>query len=82
MIASIFGYMKPPEDRLMQSPTFKTADKRAITIAEFCRAYSLSRSSFYKLKNAGKISTVHLAGRHLIPVEAAEALLNEGEAIR
>lgn len=62
----------------MQPEPLKTNEKHAITISEFCRAYSISRSSFYKMKNLGKIRTVLLAGRHLVPVESAESLLRDG----
>jgi hypothetical protein len=44
-------------------------------VNDFCRDYGLSRTSFYKLVGAGKLITVKVAGRRLVPVEAAEALL-------
>lgn len=48
---------------------------RALRVNDFCRDYGLSRTSFYKLVAAGKLTTVKVAGRRLVPVEAAEALL-------
>jgi hypothetical protein len=48
---------------------------RALRVNDFCRDYGLSRTSFYKLVGAGKLITVKVAGRRLVPVEAAEALL-------
>jgi hypothetical protein len=48
---------------------------RALRVNDFCRDYGLSRTSFYKLVGAGKLTTVKVAGRRLVPVEAAEALL-------
>ena len=48
---------------------------RALRVNDFCRDYGISRTSFYKLVAAGKLTTVKVAGRRLVPVEAAEALL-------
>jgi excisionase family DNA binding protein len=53
----------------------KPADKRALRIKEFCEAYGLSRSTAYKLMAQGKLRTVRVGGRRLIPTDAAEALL-------
>ena len=48
---------------------------RALSIVDFCREYGLSKSSFYKLANSGKLRTVRIAGRHLVPRDEAEKLL-------
>jgi len=53
----------------------RSTGKRALRIKEFCEAYGLSRSTVYKLMSEGKLSTVLVGGRRLIPVESAEALL-------
>ncbi|MDI9848140.1 helix-turn-helix domain-containing protein [Rhodoblastus sp. 17X3] len=58
----------------MQSKT----EKRAYRVTEACAAYGLSRSTIYKLMKAGKLKTVLVGGRRLIPVEAAEALIAGG----
>jgi len=52
-------------------------EKRAFTVDEFCRIYGPSRSSVYKAMKAGKLRTVMVFGRRLIPKEAAESLLGE-----
>jgi len=49
--------------------------RRAYRIDEFCRAFGLSRSTVYTLMDAGKLASVKVGRRRLIPVEAAEALL-------
>lgn len=59
--------------------TSQTIERRAYTVNETRVAFRISRSTIYKLMKAGKLRTVLVAGRRLIPVEAAEALLN-GEA--
>ena len=56
----------------------KTNERRALRVADFCAAYGLSRSTVYKLMKAGKLYTVLVGGRRLIPADAAEALLNGG----
>jgi hypothetical protein len=48
---------------------------RAYRVRDFCRDFGLSRSSVYKLMQSGQLATVKVAGRRLIPAEAAEALL-------
>jgi predicted site-specific integrase-resolvase len=49
--------------------------RRALRMRDFCEGYGISRATAYKLMRAGKLKTVRVAGRRLIPVEAAEALL-------
>jgi excisionase family DNA binding protein len=51
--------------------------RRAFRIQDFCKTYGLSRSTTYKLMAAGKLRTVLVGGRRLIPVDAAEALIAE-----
>ncbi len=49
---------------------------RAYTVQHFCKAFGLSRSTVYNLMADGRLRTVRIAGRRLIPADAAEALLN------
>lgn len=53
------------------------AEQRAISIDEFCRRYSVSRTLAYSLINSGQLPTARLGTRRLIPVEAAERLFQE-----
>jgi predicted DNA-binding transcriptional regulator AlpA len=53
--------------------------RRALRMRDFCEGYGLSRATAYKLMRAGKLKTVRVAGRRLVPVEAAEALLEGAE---
>jgi excisionase family DNA binding protein len=57
------------------SETTHSLTPRAYRVADFCRAFGLSRSSVYKLMGEGQLTTVKVGGRRLIPAEAAEALL-------
>lgn len=48
---------------------------RAYTMQAFCKAYGLSRSTAYELMARGKLRSVRVGGRRLIPADAAEELL-------
>jgi predicted DNA-binding transcriptional regulator AlpA len=57
-------------------PIDATAQReRALRVPEFCRRYGISRSTAYKLKRDGKLQIVRIAGRAVVPVDSAEALL-------
>jgi excisionase family DNA binding protein len=58
-----------------------TDQPRAFRIKDFCALYSVSRSSAYKLMAEGKLRTVRVGGRRLIPKDSAEALLNASESV-
>jgi excisionase family DNA binding protein len=60
-------------------PSNISSDRLAFRVDEFCAVTRISRSTLYKLMREGKIRTVRVAGRRLIPAEAARALL-QGEA--
>ncbi len=49
--------------------------KRALSVKAFSEIYGISRASTYKLMKLGKLKTVLVGGRRLIPVDVAEALL-------
>jgi excisionase family DNA binding protein len=48
---------------------------RAYTVNGFCRAYNVGRTFTYGLIAAGKLPSVRVAGRRLIPTDGAEALI-------
>ena len=53
-------------------------ERRALRINDAAAAYGLGRSTIYKLMAEGKLSTVKIAGRRLIPRDNLESLLREG----
>lgn len=55
--------------------TIRPDEKRAYRVNEAVAAYRLSRSTLYKLISDGKLHTVKVAGRRLIPRDAMEALI-------
>lgn len=61
------------------------ADKRLLTVDEFCKRYSVARSHAFKLLRNGEIDSVLAGGprQRRIPVDAAErwlAKLNRADA--
>jgi excisionase family DNA binding protein len=53
-------------------------ERRAYRVNEAVAVYRLSRSTLYKLIAAGKLRTIKIGGRRLIPREALETLLTSG----
>lgn len=54
---------------------FSSSDVRAYRVNDFCRLYGIGRSGLYKLLKEGKLPSVIIGGRRVIPRDAAEALL-------
>jgi excisionase family DNA binding protein len=51
--------------------------KRAFHVNEASGVYGWSRSTIYKMIKAGKLRTVKIGGRRLIPRDALESLIAE-----
>ena len=63
----------------MQSQTNTQADeRRAYRVNEVIACYRIGRTLIYRLIGQGKLRTVKIGGRRLIPKDAIEALLNGG----
>lgn len=52
--------------------------RRGLTVKEFEQASGLSHSTVYRLIAAGKIKSVKVFGRRIIPDTTLDALLEEG----
>ncbi len=50
-------------------------EKRAFRIDEFCAAYGIGRTKTYQLIKMGKLRSVLVGSRRLVPWDAAEQLL-------
>jgi len=50
----------------------------AYRVAQFCKAIGLGKTKFYELVRDGKIKTVVIGGRRLIPADEAQRLVREG----
>jgi excisionase family DNA binding protein len=55
-------------------------ERRALSIKEAAEACGLSRATIYRLIADGKLSTLKIGARRLVPVGAIDALLSPGEA--
>jgi excisionase family DNA binding protein len=65
---------------MTNNPAHNKADeKRALRIKEAATLYGISRSTIYKIMAAGTLRTVKIGGRRLIPRDALEALISEGQ---
>jgi excisionase family DNA binding protein len=56
--------------------TIQTEERRAYSVREFCQAYRVSHSHVYALFKSGRLRSVRVGGKRLIPVEAAAELMN------
>jgi excisionase family DNA binding protein len=50
----------------------------AYRVAQFCKLIGLGKTKFYELVRDGRIKTVLIGGRRLIPAEEARRLAREG----
>jgi excisionase family DNA binding protein len=50
--------------------------KLAFSVAETCDALGLGKTNIYKLIADGKLDTVKIGGRRLVPAAAIQALLD------
>jgi predicted site-specific integrase-resolvase len=50
-----------------------------LNINDACKAIGIGRTSLYELINEGKLETVIIAGRRLVPVTAIRALIEEAK---
>ena len=50
----------------------------AYRVKHFCRAVGLGKTKFYELVREGKLKTVVIGGRRLIPADEAQRLIREG----
>lgn len=49
--------------------------KRVMTVAEFCRDYSLSKTKAYEFMNSGKLRSFKIGAKRAITDDAAEEFL-------
>jgi excisionase family DNA binding protein len=50
----------------------------AYRVKTFCASVGLGRTKFYELVRDGKIKTVVIGGRRLVPADEAQRLVREG----
>jgi excisionase family DNA binding protein len=62
----------------MHSNTPKIDAPLAYRVKQFCDSVGLGKTKFYELVRAGKIRTIVIGGRRLVPADEAERLVREG----
>lgn len=63
----------------MQSQENETGNAPlAYRVKHFCSTIGLGKTKFYELLRDGKIKTVIIGGRRLVPAEEAQRLVREG----
>jgi excisionase family DNA binding protein len=72
MIARTTNHPTLPGNR---PPNRPQVERRAYRIDEFCAAFGLGRTKVYELIKTGKLRTVLVGGRRLVPRDAGEALI-------
>ena len=55
------------------------APRMAWRVSEFCVAFKISNSTFWKYVSLGKIRTIRIGGRVLIPATEADRILSGHE---
>ena len=50
----------------------------AFRVQPFCRSIGIGRTKFYELVRDGKIRTISIGGRRLVPAAEAERQVREG----
>jgi excisionase family DNA binding protein len=53
-------------------------ERRALSIEETAKTCGLSRATMYRLIGEGKLATLKIGARRLVPVGAIDALLDGG----
>ena len=50
----------------------------AYRVNHFCKSVGLGKTKFYELVRAGKIKTITIGGRRLVPADEAQRIVREG----
>jgi excisionase family DNA binding protein len=58
----------------------KAIQPLAYQVSPFCRSLGIGRTKFYELMKQGKIRTVVIGGRRLIPASEAQRLVEQSAA--
>jgi hypothetical protein len=56
----------------------RTAERHAWRVKEYCEAFRISPATFWKYHKMGKIRTIRIGGRVLIPQTEALRIVSEG----
>jgi excisionase family DNA binding protein len=65
--------------RGQMSKNLQIPERRAYSIRETQRATNLSHATIYRLIASGKLKTVKVGARRLVPIASIDALLDGGD---
>jgi excisionase family DNA binding protein len=60
------------------SSNIQMPERRALSIRETARTCGLSRATLYRLLKDGKLSTIKVGARRLVPIASIDLLLSGG----
>ena len=66
------------KSEINQSKHNETPERAAWRVREFCEAHRISHSTFWKYVGLGKIKTIRIGGRVLVPAAEAHRIAAEG----
>ena len=62
----------------MKSKSEEAPPRLAYRVSDFCKSVGLGKTKFYEWMQAGKIKTITIGGRRLIPADEAHRIVQEG----
>ena len=62
----------------MKSKSEEADTPLAYRVRDFCKSVGLGKTKFYELLRAGKIKTISIGGRRLVPADEAQRIVREG----
>ena len=62
----------------MKSISEEANEPLAYRVNHFCKSVGLGKTKFYELLRAGKIKTITIGGRRLVPAGEAQRIVREG----
>ena len=62
----------------MKSKSEEAYTPLAYRVRDFCTSVGLGKTKFYELLREGKIKTISIGGRRLVPADEAQRIVREG----
>jgi excisionase family DNA binding protein len=62
----------------MKSKSEEAHTPLAYRVCDFCKSVGLGKTKFYELLRTGKIKTISIGGRRLVPADEAQRIVREG----
>jgi hypothetical protein len=66
------------QEAIIKSQKSSSTERHAWRVGEYCDAFRISHSTFWKFVGLGKIKIIRIGDRVLIPHEEAKRIASEG----